>query len=108
MTSESTSATTTPRSDTNDTQNPQPSGSKGNRSIGVHTSGGINADSEEDSHPLRASDMSELRNQAKPFRQNDLHLDKTMVPIEDSEEDSCHRSEENSHSCRRKFDGSLM
>ena len=34
----SASTATNPRSDTNDNQNPQPMGSKGNRSMGVHAS----------------------------------------------------------------------
>ena len=40
--SKSSSTPTNPGSDTNDTQNPEPSGSKGNRSIGGHASNKVN------------------------------------------------------------------
>ena len=68
-TSKNASTITNPRSESNETQNTQPSGSK-NRSIGVHASENGNSDFEnEDNHPIRASNMHELRNPAKPFCQ---------------------------------------
>ena len=55
-TSKSDSTATNPKSDTNDTQNPQPSESKRNWSIGLHASKTVDSDLDEDSHPLRASE----------------------------------------------------
>ena len=89
-TSKNASTITNPRSETNETQNTQPSGSK-NRSIGVHASENDNSDFEnEDEYPIRASNMHELRNPAKPFCQNRFELDETIVSNEDSEEDDYH------------------
>ena len=83
---------TNPRSDTNVNQNTQPSGSKCNKSIGVHASNEGNSDSEQDDHPFRASDMRDLRNPARPFDQTKLNLDKTKISNEDSEADDYHNS----------------
>ena len=48
--------------------------------MGVHASNTLDSDSEEeDSHPLRASDMNELKNPAKPFCQNELNLTETII-----------------------------
>ena len=89
-TSKNASTITNPRSESNETQNTQPSGSR-DRSIGVHASVNDNSDSEiEDSHPIRASNMHELRNPAKPFCQNKFELDETLVSNEDSEEEDYH------------------
>ena len=66
-TNKSASTITNPRSEVNGTQNSQPSVSKSNRSNGVHVSNVENADTEdEDNHPLRASEIHELRNPARP------------------------------------------
>ena len=63
--SKSASTATNPRSDTNDTQNSQPSGSKNFGSMGVHASNTLDSDlKDEDDHPLRASNMNKLRNPA--------------------------------------------
>ena len=89
-TSKNASTITNPRSESNETQSTQPSGS-GNRSLGVHASENDNSDSEnEDSHPIRASNMHELRNPARPFCQNRFELDETIVSNEDSEEEVYH------------------
>ena len=55
----SVSTVTNPRSEINENKDPQPllqnkskSGSKTNRSIGVHASNNENSDSENDDHPL--------------------------------------------------------
>ena len=89
-TSKNASTITNPRSESNETQNTQPSGSR-DRSIGVHVSVNDNSDSEnEDSHPIRASNMHELRNPAKPFCQNRFELNETIVSNEDSEEEEYH------------------
>ena len=72
-------------------QNSQPSGSKSIRSNGVHASNIENSDIEnEDDHPLRASDMRELRNPARPLCQNEPNLDETIISEGDSEEEDYH------------------
>ena len=50
-----------------------------------------NSDTEdEDDHPLRASEMHELRNPARPVYQNIPNLNETIVSTEDSEEEDHH------------------
>ena len=89
-TSKNASTITNPRSESNETQNNQPSGSR-NRSIGVRASENENSDSEnKDNHPIRASNMHELRDPARPFCQNRFELDETLVSNEDSEEEDYH------------------
>ena len=83
--SKSVSTVTNPSSTYNDNQNDQLSESKCNKCIGVHASNNKNLDPEDD-HPLRASDMKELRNTAKTFFQNGLNQDETIVSNEDAEE----------------------
>ena len=56
----SASTVTNPGSETNENRDSQPSGSKTNRSIGVHASNNENSDSENDDYPLRASKMKDL------------------------------------------------
>ena len=87
-TSKNASTITKPRSESNETQNNQPSGSR-NRSIGVRASENENSDSE-DNRPIRASNMHELRDPARPFCQNRFELDETLVSNEDSEEEDYH------------------
>ena len=48
----SVSTITNPRSETNDAQETQQSGSKTNKSIGVHASNNVYSDLEENYHPL--------------------------------------------------------
>ena len=75
----------------NGTQNSRPLVSKTNRSSGVHASNIENSDTDDkDDHPLRASEMHELRNPARPVYQNKPNLDKTIVSNEDSEEEDYH------------------
>ena len=89
-TSKNASTITNPRSESNETQNNQPSGSR-NRSIGVRASENENSDSEnEDNHPIRASNMHELRDPARPFCQNRFEPDETLISNEDSEEEDYH------------------
>ena len=72
-------------------QNSQPSGSKSIRSNGVHASNIENFDTEdEDGHPLRALQMHELRNPARPIHQNIQNINETIVSNEDSEEEDYH------------------
>ena len=90
-TSKTTSTITNPRSEINGMQNSQPSGSKSIRSNGVHASNIENSDTEnEDDHPLRASDMRELKNPARPLCQNEPNLDETIISDGDSEEEDYH------------------
>ena len=90
-TSKTASTITKPRSEPNGIHNLQPSGSKNIRSNGVHASNIENSDIEnEDDHPLRASDMRELRNPARPLCQNEPNLDETIMSKGDSEEEDYH------------------
>ena len=90
-TSKTASTITNPRSEPNGIHNLQPSGSKSIRSNGVHASNIENSDIEnEDDHPLRASDMRELRNPARPLCQNESNLDETIISEGDSEEEDYH------------------
>ena len=59
-TSKSASTVTNPRSETNDTQKLQISGSKIDKSIGVHASYNKNSDSEDEGYPLQSSKMKDL------------------------------------------------
>ena len=61
-------------------------------SIRVHACNIADSDLEEDDYPLRASNMSELRNPAKPFHQDEQNLDETMLSNEDSEEEYYHKN----------------
>ena len=90
-TSKRASTVTNPGSDTNDTQNLQPSGSKGKMSMGVHTSNTIDSDLDEDHHSLRASNMNELRNPAKLFCKFELDLNESIVSNDYSEEEDYHK-----------------
>ena len=86
-TNESVSMVTNPRSDTKNTQKTLPSGSKSNKSINVHASNNENSDSDDDDdHPLRASDMKELRKPEKPRYQNEFNQNETKFSNGDSEE----------------------
>ena len=84
------STRTIPRSEINRTQNTQPSGSKNDRSVGVHASNVENSDTEDEDYPIRASDMNELRNPARPFYKSIPNLDETVFSNEDSEEEDYH------------------
>ena len=66
-----TSTVTSPRSEINETQDPQQSGSKTNKSIGVGASNIENTDSENDDYPPRASKLKDLKHPAKPLFQNE-------------------------------------
>ena len=43
-----------------------------------------NSDTEDGDHPLRASDMKEIRSPARHFYQNISNLDETIISNEDS------------------------
>ena len=92
-TNKTASTITNPRSEIDGKQNSQPSGSKSIRSNGVHASNIENSNTEdEDDHPLRTSQMHELRNRAKPIHQNIQNMNETIISNEDSEEEDCHKN----------------
>ena len=62
-TNKNASTVTNPRSETNEIQDSQPSGSK-TKSIGVHASNNENSDFENDDYPLRASKMKDVKHPA--------------------------------------------
>ena len=79
------SMTTNPRSDINEIQEPQPSGSRIDPPIGVHASNKENSDSENDDYPLRASKMKDLKHPAKPLFRSESDVDVTIHSDEESE-----------------------
>ena len=81
----SVSTVTNPRSEMDHIQNIQPSGSKTNRSIGVHASHIYNSDSENDDYPLQASEMRDLRHPAKPLFRCESDVDVTIHSNEESD-----------------------
>ena len=84
----SASTVTNPRSELNENQEPQASGSKTNKSIGVHASLNENSDSENEDHPLRASKMKDLRLPAKPMFRAESDVDVTIHSDEESDAES--------------------
>ena len=58
--------------------------------MGVHTANNQNSDPGDEKYAVKASEMKDLRHPAKWLYQNELHLDKTIVSNEDSEEDDFH------------------
>ena len=89
-TSKSTSLTTNPRSEMNEIESMQPSGSKGKKSMVVNASDNESLDSENEDIPLKASEMRDLRHPAKPIHQNDTTLDATVIFNEESDEEDYH------------------
>ena len=89
-TSKSTSMTTNPRSETNEIENMQPSGSGCKKSMGVNASDNESLDSENEDIRLKASKMRELRHPAKPIHQNDTTFDATVIFNEESDEEDYH------------------
>ena len=76
---------TNPRSDFNEMQDSQPSGSKTAKSIGVHASNNENSDSENDDFPLRASKMKDLKHTAKPLFLSESDANITIHSDEESD-----------------------
>ena len=85
-TNKSVSTVTNPRSETNETQDPQPSGSRTIRSIGVHASNNENSETEDEDFPLRASKAKDLKQPAKPTYGSDV--DVTIHSDEESDAES--------------------
>ena len=84
------SKATNARSEMDDIKYMQPSGSKTNRSIGVHASYNDNSEPENEDYPLQASKMRDLRHPARPFHESETNLDETMVSEENSEVEDYH------------------
>ena len=76
---------TNPRSKINGNRDPKSSGSRTNRSIGVHASNKENSDSENDDYPLRASKMKDLRHPARSVFHNESDVDVTIHPDDESD-----------------------
>ena len=74
----------------NEIQNMQPSGSKTNKSIGVHASYNENIDPEDEDYPPQTSKMRDLRHPVKPFHRSETNLDRTLISDEDSGEEDYH------------------
>ena len=64
---------------------PQTSGSKTTKSIGVRASNNENSDSENDDNPLRASKMKDLKHPAKPLLRSESDVDVTIYSDEESD-----------------------
>ena len=82
------STVTNPRSLTNEIEDIQPTGSKSKESIGVHASNIENAESEDESNPVRASKMTELKQPAKPLFRSESDVDVTIHSDEESDAES--------------------
>ena len=84
-TNKSLSTVTNPRSDTNEMQENQISGSRINKSTGVHASNNENSDYENDDFPPKVSKMKDLKHPADTLYQNESDVDVTILPDEESE-----------------------
>ena len=82
------STVTNPRSITNEIEDIQPTGSKSKESIGVHASNIENTESEDESNPVRASKMTELKQPAKPLFRSESDVDVTIHSDEESDAES--------------------
>ena len=95
---------TNPRSDFNEIQDLQPSGSKTAQSIGVHASNTENSDFENDDYPLRASKMKDPKHPAKPLFQTRSDVDVTINSDEESDiEEDYHRGISTEYTKHRLF-----
>ena len=84
----SASIATNPRSENDETRNMQPTGSKGNKSIGVHASNNENSETEDEDFPLKASRMKDLKHPAKPLFRAESDVDVTIHSDEESDAES--------------------
>ena len=87
------STVTNPRLENSEIPNSQPSGSKTNRSLGVHASNNESSDSENDDYLLRASKMRDLKHPADPFFRSESDVVVTIHSEEETDE------EEDFHRC---------
>ena len=88
-TNKNASTVTNPRSEINEIQDPQPSGTK-TKSIGDHASNNENSDSGNDDYPLRVSKMKDLKHPARPFFPNESEVDVTIHSNEESDVEDYH------------------
>ena len=83
--SKTASTMTNSRSDFNEMQDSQPSGSKTVKSIGLHASNNEISDSENDDFPLRATKMKDLKHPAKPLFRSESDVYITIHSDEESD-----------------------
>ena len=86
-TNKSASTITNPRSETLGSLKSKHSGSKEIESIGVRLSHIENSESEDEDHPLRVTETKGPKHPARPLNRNELDLNDTILPNEDSEEE---------------------
>ena len=79
-------------SDISETQDPQPSGSKIDKSIGVRSFNNKNSYPEDDDYPLRVPKMKDLNHTAKPLFQSESDVDVTILSNEESNEKDYHNT----------------
>ena len=87
-TNKSSSTATNPRSDINEIQENQQSGSRIDESIGVRASNIENPDSENEDFPPKASKMRDLKHPAKPLFRSESDVDVTIHSDEESDAES--------------------
>ena len=87
----SSSTATNPRSDMNEMQENQQSGSRIDKSLGVRASNNENSDSENDDFPVKASKMKDLKHPADPLYQNESDVNVTILSNEETDEEDYHR-----------------
>ena len=87
-TNKSSSTATNPRSDINEIQENQQSGSRIDGSIGVHASNIENPDSESEDFPPKVSKMRDLKHPAKPLFRSESDVDVTIHSDEESDAES--------------------
>ena len=87
-TNKSSSTATNPRSDINEIQENQQSGSRIDESIGVRASNIENPDSENEDFPPKASKMRDLKHSAKPLFRSESDVDVTIHSDEESDAES--------------------
>ena len=66
-------------------QGSQQSGSRIDKSIGVHADNNENSDYENDDFPPKVSKMKDLKHPADPLYQNESDVDVTILPDEESD-----------------------
>ena len=106
-TNKSSSTVTNPRSYANEMQGSQQSGSRIDKSIGVHASNNENSDYENDDFPPKVSKMKDLKHPADPLYQNESDVDVTILPDEESdaeEVEDYHRWFKPSETSSRRLD----
>ena len=98
-TNKSSSTATNPRSDLNEIQENQQSGSRIDGSIGVHASNIENPDSENEDFPPKVSKMRDLKHPAKPLFRSESDVDVTIHSDEESDAESLGEDYHNNEKC---------